>query len=161
MAYRFYGSENASVTDRTGRTLPLYRAAPFPDGAQAGDLADLLCIVEFRGDFLQLRNGTSDDYLPHGRAEQPRLELLSKMVRKDRQIRVSAQCGDGIAFVQIKLLGGEETVFSGYLYPKEGVFVTELPKTLKPGSYEVEIQAASARRPQYPVTGRARLTVEE
>lgn len=151
------------LTDRNGVELPLYRAAPFPAGLNEGDLADIVCVVEFQADALQLRNASPSDYAPMGPSTLPRLVLLSKQtvsLRADREVCVSATCDEGVAYVRMRLKSGDAIVFTDYLTPKNGEYRAKLPEKLKAGAYVLELSSASVRSPLRTVTETFSLTVQ-
>jgi len=57
---------STSVSDGTGKTLPIYTGALYPDGATAGTVVDLYAVYSKYNDTYQLRVGSSSDYVMEG-----------------------------------------------------------------------------------------------
>ncbi|MBO4848135.1 MAG: hypothetical protein J5586_03180, partial [Clostridia bacterium] len=60
-AYNSNGSTN--VSDANGSTMPIYRAAVYPDGVNEGDVVDVYAVASKYNATVQLRNGASTDYV--------------------------------------------------------------------------------------------------
>ena len=60
-AYSSSGSTN--ITDAEGNTMPIYRAAAYPDGVVEGDTVDVYAAASKYNANVQLRNGASTDYV--------------------------------------------------------------------------------------------------
>ncbi|GEM_PF-1221509 len=60
-AYNSNGS--TIITDEAGNTMPIYRAAAYPEGVVEGDTADVYAVASKYNANLQLRNGASTDYV--------------------------------------------------------------------------------------------------
>ena len=58
--YNSNGSTN--ISDADGNTLPIYRAAAYPEGVTAGDTVDVYAVASKYNANVQLRNGSANDY---------------------------------------------------------------------------------------------------
>ena len=59
-----YNSNGSTIiTDAAGNTMPIYRAAEYPDGVVEGDTVDVYAVASKYNANLQLRNGASTDYV--------------------------------------------------------------------------------------------------
>ena len=60
-AYNAGGS--TTITDADGNTMPIYRAAVYPDGVVEGDTVDVYAVASKYTTTVQLRNGAPTDYV--------------------------------------------------------------------------------------------------
>ena len=58
----YASSGSTTITDDTGASMLIYRAAVYPDGVVAGDKADVYAVASKYNSTVQLRNGASTDY---------------------------------------------------------------------------------------------------
>ncbi|MBR0135783.1 MAG: hypothetical protein IJM18_06255, partial [Clostridia bacterium] len=56
-------SGSTIITDEAGNTMPIYRAAAYPDGILAGDVVSVYAVASKYNTTVQLRNGAPSDYV--------------------------------------------------------------------------------------------------
>ncbi len=81
-----------TVTDSKGVTMPIYKAAPYPSGVEAGEKVDLYAVVSKNNAEDQLRNGSSADYRITNDKKAPTITLPtcdSAELGKDYKISVT------------------------------------------------------------------------
>ena len=107
--YKDNGS--TTVTDSTGATMPIYRAAPYPVGVNAGDIVNIYAAVSKYNTTIQLRNGTSKDYVPTNDAKGPvvtRVSMAEAEVGKAYSFSVKVEDASGVASVLMEVLQNGE-----------------------------------------------------
>ena len=108
-AYADNGS--TTMTDSTGATMPIYRAAPYPVGVEAGDVVNLYAAVSKYNTTKQLRNGSSKDYVPTNDTKTPvitRVNTAEAEVGKVYSFSVTVQDASGVDSVKAEIYKGEE-----------------------------------------------------
>lgn len=109
--YKDNGS--TTVTDSTGATMPIYRAAPYPVGVEKGDVVNLYACVSKYNTTKQLRNGSSHDYVPTNDVKGPvitRVNQAEAEVGKAYNFTVDVQDASGVTSVTAEVLKGEEVL---------------------------------------------------
>ncbi|MBQ3937919.1 MAG: hypothetical protein II724_01105, partial [Clostridia bacterium] len=59
----YASSGSTFITDAEGTTMPIYRAAAYPEGVSEGDTVDVYAVASRYNATVQLRNGASADYV--------------------------------------------------------------------------------------------------
>lgn len=144
-AYNENGS--TTVTDSKGNSMPIYRAAPYPVGVEAGDVVNLYAIVSQYNTTKQLRNASSKDYVPTNDTKAPiitRVNNADAEVNKKYEFTVKVEDASGVGSVSLELLKGEETLAT--LEPdgvEDDTYKFTIPATLiTGGNLTVKITAA-------------------
>ena len=109
--YKDNGS--TTVTDSTGATMPIYRAAPYPVGVEKGDVVNLYAVVSQYNSTKQLRNGSPKDYVPTNDVKAPtitRVNTADAEVGKSYGFTVKVEDASGVASVVMEVKQGEETL---------------------------------------------------
>ena len=109
--YKDNGS--TTVTDSTGATMPIYRAAPYPVGVEAGDVVNLYAVVSQYNTTKQLRNGSPKDYVPTNDTKAPtivRVGSADAEVGKPYAFTVKVEDASGVASVKLDVYKGEEVI---------------------------------------------------
>ena len=107
--------DNGSTTmkDSTGATMPIYRAAPYPVGVEAGDVVNLYAVVSQYNTTKQLRNGSPKDYVPTNDVKAPvitRTNTAEAEVGKTYAFTVKVEDASGVASVAAEIKNGEEVL---------------------------------------------------
>jgi hypothetical protein len=108
-------SGSTTVTDSTGATMPIYRAAPYPVGVAAGDVVNLYAVVSKYNANKQLRNGSPKDYVPTNDVKGPvitRVNQADAEVGKPYAFSVKVEDASGVASVLMEVLKGEDVLAS-------------------------------------------------
>ncbi len=93
-----------TVTDSTGDTMQIYRAASFPYGVVAGDKVDLYAVVSKFKTSDQLRNGTSADYVVTNDTKAPAITMPSLgEAEKGKDYSVTAIIQDNVGVTEVNL----------------------------------------------------------
>ncbi|MBQ4423965.1 MAG: chitobiase/beta-hexosaminidase C-terminal domain-containing protein, partial [Clostridia bacterium] len=111
--YKDNGS--TTVTDSTGATMPIYRAAPYPVGVEKGDVVNLYACVSKYNTTKQLRNGSPKDYVPTNDTKAPvitRVNTAEAEVGKAYNFTATVQDASGVASVTAEIYKGEELLTS-------------------------------------------------
>ncbi len=109
--YKDNGS--TTMTDSTGATMPIYRAAPYPVGVEAGDVVNLYAVVSQYNTTKQLRNGSPKDYVPTNDTKAPtivRVGSADAEVGKPYAFTVKVEDASGVASVKLDVYKGEEVI---------------------------------------------------
>ena len=99
-----------TLTDSAGATMPLYRAAPYPAGIQAGDTVNLYCAVSQYGSERQLRNGSPKDYIPTNDHTPPtitRVSTTDSEAGRAYPFKVQVEDASGVSRVRADVFRGE------------------------------------------------------
>ncbi|MBO4879807.1 MAG: hypothetical protein J5544_06065, partial [Clostridia bacterium] len=59
----YASSGSTMISDESGNTMPIYRAAAYPEGVAEGDAVDVYAVASRYNATVQLRNGASTDYV--------------------------------------------------------------------------------------------------
>ncbi|MBQ3301330.1 MAG: chitobiase/beta-hexosaminidase C-terminal domain-containing protein, partial [Eggerthellaceae bacterium] len=139
-------SGSTTVKDSTGASIAIYRAAPYPVGVQAGDVVNIYAAVSKYNTTVQLRNGTSKDYVPTNDTVGPvimRVNQAEAEVGKAYNFTVDVQDASGVASVTAEILKGEE-VLATFTEPtvEENVYGFLIPAaTITGGNLTVRVTA--------------------
>lgn len=109
--YKDNGS--TEMTDSNGVKMNMYRAAPYPVGVQKGDVVNIYAAVSKYNSNKQLRNGTSQDYVPTNDTVGPvvtRVNMAEAEVGKAYNFTVDVQDASGVGSVTAEVLKGEEVL---------------------------------------------------
>ena len=145
-------SGSTTVKDSTGASIAIYRAAPYPVGVQAGDVVNIYAAVSKYNTTVQLRNGTSKDYVPTNDTVGPvitRVNTAEAEVGKAYNFTVDVQDASGVASVTAEVLKGEE-VLATFTEPtvEENVYGFLIPAaTITGGNLTVRVTAADKWEP--------------
>ena len=74
-AYNASGS--TTISDAEGNTIGIHKAAAYPDCVLEGDTVDVYAVASKYNTTVQLRNGSSDDYVPAGDSYIPIADALA------------------------------------------------------------------------------------
>ena len=99
------------MTDSTGATMNVYRAAPYPVGLQKGDVVNMLAIVSKYNSNKQLRNGSPKDYIPTNDTKGPVVTRVSNAeaeVGKAYGFSVKVEDASGVSSVLMEVLQNGE-----------------------------------------------------
>ncbi len=146
--YKDNGS--TTVTDSTGATMPIYRAAAYPAGVEAGDVVNLYAIVSQYNATKQLRNGSSKDYVPTTNKQAPTVTRVTNgdaEVGKPYTFSVSVEDANGVAKVEMYVNDGVGEVFDSFedVKPVDGLYTIVIPgEHITGGHLEVEVVATDA-----------------
>ncbi len=126
-------NENTTMTDSAGKTLAVYRAAPYPAGVEEGDVVNLYAVVSKYNSTKQLRNGSPADYVPTNDIKAPvitRVNMTDAEVGKAYPFSVKVEDASGIASVKAEIY-------------KDGSLLTTLnePDTVEDDTYLFMIPA--------------------
>ena len=111
--YKDNGS--TTVTDSTGATMTVYRAAKYPVGVQKGDVVNLYAAVSQYNTTKQLRNGSSKDYIPTNDTKGPvitRVNMAEAEVGNAYNFTVNVRDASGVARVAVQVLNGGNAVMT-------------------------------------------------
>ena len=147
-AYNDNGS--TTMTDSTGATITIYRAAPYVDGMEEGDLVDLYGAVAVHSGKAQLRNGYSSDYVARTNKQAPVITQVTNApaeVGKDYTFSAKIVDANGIdtSSMTVRDKNGEEVYY--YEDPSfEGdIYTITIPgDKITGGDLTVEVYAADA-----------------
>ncbi len=106
-------SGSTTVTDSTGATMPIYRAAPYPVGVEKDDVVNLYAIVSQYNTTKQLRNGSPKDYVPTNDVKAPtvtRVNTAEGEVGKAYNFTVKVEDASGVASVTADVMQGENVL---------------------------------------------------
>ena len=106
-------SNSTTVTDSTGATMPIYRAAPYPVGVEKDDVVNLYAIVSQYNTTKQLRNGSPKDYVPTNDVKAPtvtRVNTAEGEVGKAYNFTVKVEDASGVASVTADVMQGENVL---------------------------------------------------
>ena len=92
-AYNSGGSTN--ISDDAGNTIPIYRAAEYPNGVFAGDKADVYTVASKYNANVQLRNGYPTDYVLAGESLMTVAEALALENGAEAAVRAVVTFIDG------------------------------------------------------------------
>lgn len=109
----YVNNGSTMVKDSLGVELPIYRAAPYPDGVVAGEQVDLLAALSRFRDTWQLRNGTSADYIITNDTKAPIITLPtfeSGDLGRDYKIGIIITDNVGVTEATLKLTLGDEPI---------------------------------------------------
>ncbi|MBR0508055.1 MAG: CehA/McbA family metallohydrolase [Clostridia bacterium] len=149
--YKDNGS--TTVTDSTGATMPIYRAAPYPVGVEAGDVVNLYACVSKYNTTKQLRNGSPNDYVPTTNKQGPTVTRVTNAdaeVGKPYTFSVRVEDANGVASVDMFVNDGVGEVFDTFedVKPVDGLYTIVIPgEHITGGHLEVEVVAVDAFSP--------------
>lgn len=145
-------SGSTTVKDSTNASMPIYRAAPYPAGIQAGDVVNLYAVVSKYNTTVQLRNGSSKDYRPTVDVDAPiitRVTNTEAEVGKAYTFTVTAEDASDVASVSMQVKNGE-TVLNTFenIEPADGAYSILIPtESITGGNLTVTVTAADGWDP--------------
>lgn len=143
--YKDNGS--TTVTDSKGNKMPIYRAAPYPAGVQAGDVVNLYAAVSKYNTTVQFRNGSSKDYRPTNDTNGPvitRVTNTEAEVGKAYTFTVTAEDASDVASVTMEVRNGA-TLLNTFenVQPEDGAYSILIPAaSITGGNLTVTVIAA-------------------
>ena len=125
-----YNSNGSTiVTDPNGASIPIYRAAAYPDGVSAGDKVDVYAVASKYNTTVQLRNGAPADYVQTDLPYIPIAEALALAEGETATVRGvvifvegrNVYVQDATGGIDLYLNAAHETVKIGDLVEATGV----------------------------------------
>ena len=158
-------SGSTTVTDSTGATMPIYRAAPYPVGVEKDDVVNLYAIVSQYNTTKQLRNGSPSDYVPTNDVKAPvitRVNTAEGEVGKAYNFTVKVEDASGVASVTADVMQGENVLkaFEEADSVEDGVYSFLIPASvITGGNLTVKVTAADNWEPANVATEEFEITV--
>ncbi|MBQ2201593.1 MAG: chitobiase/beta-hexosaminidase C-terminal domain-containing protein, partial [Clostridia bacterium] len=147
--YKSNGS--TTVKDAENNSMPIYRAAPYPEGVEAGDVVNLYACVSKYGTTKQLRNGSSTDYVPTNDTKAPvitRLTNAEAEVGKPYTFTVKVEDASGVSEVRMEVFDENEAelaVFENVEPNGDGEYTIKIPANIiTGGNLTVTVTATDA-----------------
>lgn len=152
----YNGDGSTNVTDKTGATLPIYRAATYPAGMKAGDIVDLVAVLSKYNTTRQFRTGTEaangfPAYQTDTDTTEPVITMPTEWAKAEKGLDypISVQIVDNKGVTEASLIyqvnGAEEKTLA--LVEKSGKYEAAVPGTeiTAGGSLKLTIKASDAK----------------
>lgn len=100
----YNGNGNTTVTDSSGSSVPIYRAATYPSGVTAGEKVDLYACLSKYTSTDQLRVGSSADYVVKNDTKAPVITMPDfENAELGKDYRISVKITDNVAVSEAEL----------------------------------------------------------
>ena len=139
--------EDVTVSDAAGKTITIYRAAPYPAGVEKDDVVHLYCVVSAHNGKSQLRNGSSKDYIPTQDKLGP---VITRVTNADAEVgkayvfTVKVEDASGVSNVMMEVFDGGGSLVCSFenVEENDGEYTVVIPaEYVTAGNLSVEVTA--------------------